>query len=187
MRFLTIAASVALLFTSYGSTASTGLTARQTTSGVTYQDIYNYALQMTGGKEDFTASLVKNHVATSGVAWSDAYQNDIHLDADGNGVLTVPQQNTPALAKRSGSMTAYPYSGSCNSGYSYTWYNPSSGCYAYWSDGTELAINSVASSGLSGTLYFFSGGSCGGSGGTASVDTCVEMNGWGTLSLFLAL
>jgi hypothetical protein len=157
MHFLTVATLVTFFLASYCSTASTGL-GNQPPSGVTYQDIYNYAIKMTGGEEDFTASLVKNHVATSERAWSDTYQNDIHLEEDGNGVLTVPGDNT-TLSKRGSSMTAYPYSLTCD-GYGYTWSSPGTGCYGYWSGGKELQIDSITTSGLSGIAYLFTGGNC---------------------------
>jgi hypothetical protein len=51
-------------------------------SAWTYQDIYSSSVQITG-HEDFTALLVKNHVATSGRSWTDVDDGDIHLDGDG--------------------------------------------------------------------------------------------------------
>jgi hypothetical protein len=131
----------------------------------TYLEIYNHAFNQSG-REDFTAAFIKNHIATSVRDWNDTYQGDIHLDPDGNGILTTPVGRSASFVKRqqaSGYMTGYPYSYGC-SGFSWTWDNPYAGCYTYWANGDQLQMKAILTNGIPAAywgIWIYYGNYCG--------------------------
>jgi hypothetical protein len=145
MRFLTIVAAIVSMFFALHSSAELVFTSSDNSSSEwTYQEIHDYAVRRSGGT-DFTASVVKNHIASSGRNWTDVYQGDIHLDGDGNGVLTTHARRGAHLAKTkssAGRMCAFPYSGNCE-GVAWCWVDPDSQCYTYDTDGHQLSLFSV--------------------------------------------
>jgi len=140
MRFSTLATLVALAVSPIFVLASPTPQRDGATTDWTYRDIYNHAMEKTGGTA--VAELVEEHISKTDRSWDDLYQHDIHL----SGGATLTLANRPSgqafLAKRGepirdSYVQAFPFVGDCNDEVSFTW-NPVTvgGCYTYF-DGTR--------------------------------------------------
>ena len=140
MRFSTLATILALAVSPIFVLASPTPQHERATTDWTYRDIYNHAIDKTGGIA--VAELVEDHISTTNRSWDDLYQHDIHL----SGGATLTLANSPSgrafLAKRGepirdSYVQAFPLVGDCNDEVSFTW-NPITlgGCYSYF-DGTR--------------------------------------------------
>ena len=140
MRFSSLATVVALAVSPILVLASPTPQHERGTTDWTYRDIYNYAIEKTGGIP--VAELVEEHISTTTRSWDDLYQHDIHL----SGGATLTLANRPSgqafLAKRgepirNSFVQAFPLVGDCNSEVSFTWAPVTlGGCYTYF-DGTR--------------------------------------------------